>query len=218
MELKKTEKFYFSVEGETEKWYLEHVQSLINKSETSINNAKIHCKVCRPSSYIKTLGSLYKPSVFHICDYEEDDEEHIKLFHSIIDEIKNVKKIKSVDYKLNYSNFTFELWIICHKKALIAPKTDRTQYLQPINELFEESFTSLDEYKKEKNFKLFLTKHIKTIDDIVTATKNAKAIRENHLKNGDKVTEYAFYKYYRNNPDLDMFECIEKILKKCGCI
>lgn len=32
-------KYYFSVEGQTEKWYLEHLQSLINSYE------EINCKV-----------------------------------------------------------------------------------------------------------------------------------------------------------------------------
>ena len=53
--------------------------------------------------------------------------------------MKEVSKINNgLKYKLGYSNFTFELWIILHKKDLKGPLTDKKQYLKYINEIFDE--------------------------------------------------------------------------------
>ena len=38
--MKKVNSYYFSVEGENEKWYFEHLQNLINKSDKSTFNVK----------------------------------------------------------------------------------------------------------------------------------------------------------------------------------
>lgn len=144
---------------------------------------------------------------------------NIYLFKSITKEVKTAPKIKrSIKYELNYSNFTFELWIILHKKLLTAPKTDRKNYLSDINNVFGENYSSLDEYKSEKIFNLFLEKHIKSVDDVIQAVKNGKKIRQQHIDDGDTFTEFNGYKFYTNNPDTDIFKCAEKILTESGLV
>ena len=64
-----TKKYYFSVEGKTEKWYLDWLQNAINTANTA----------------------TYKV-----------------VFDSKVE--------KNITYKLGYSNFTFELWMILHKQ------------------------------------------------------------------------------------------------------
>lgn len=87
--------------------------------------------------------------------------------------MKEVSKINnSLKYKLGYSNFTFELWIILHKKDLKGPLTDKKQYLKYINEIFDEDFKSLDEYKEEKNFKRVVEQI--TLEDIINAIKRVE--------------------------------------------
>lgn len=40
---KTTLKYYFSVEGETEKWYLEHLSALINQADKSLCKVVFNC-------------------------------------------------------------------------------------------------------------------------------------------------------------------------------
>lgn len=54
--------------------------------------------------------------VIHICDIESNGEYHTDKFQNILKEMSEVKKQKNINYQLGYSNFTFELWIILHKK------------------------------------------------------------------------------------------------------
>lgn len=42
---KSTKKYYFSVEGETEQWYLKWLQDLINNTEESTYKVSIDCLV-----------------------------------------------------------------------------------------------------------------------------------------------------------------------------
>lgn len=70
--------YFFSVEGETEKWYFDHLKSLINNDERSKYKVDIICKVNKsPEKFIKALTNPVKAQIFHICDYEADDQEHI---------------------------------------------------------------------------------------------------------------------------------------------
>ena len=98
----------------------------------------------------------YEVNCFHICDYESNSKEHRKIFQGVLEEIKDIKKInKNLIYKLGYSNYSFELWIVNHKLQCINPKSDRKQYLEEINKGYNENFKSLDQYKEEKNFRRY---------------------------------------------------------------
>lgn len=46
---KPTNKYYFSVEGETEQWYLKWLQDLINNTEESVCKVSIDCPVKKES-------------------------------------------------------------------------------------------------------------------------------------------------------------------------
>ena len=99
-----------------------------------------------------------------------------------------------------------------HKKDLKGPLTDKKQYLKYINEIFDKDFKSLDEYKEEKNFKRVVEQI--TLEDIINAIKRAEKIRD-HNKEYNKQIKYGKYIYYKENPDLEINESIEKILNDC---
>lgn len=211
--LKTNKNYYFSVEGDTEGWYLDYLQKLINNCSKATCTVKLKRKKLMPTRYAKALANITEEEVYHLCDYESDSEDDVKKFHKILDDMKEVSKINnSLKYKLGYSNFTFELWIILHKKDLKGPLTDKKQYLKYINEIFDEDFKSLDEYKEEKNFKRVVEQI--TLEDIINAIKRAEKIRD-HNKEYNKQIKYGKYIYYKENPDLEINESIEKILNDC---
>lgn len=215
--IKQNRTYYFSVDGYTEKWYLEHLKDLINKSPEAAYKVKWKPEIKSPSSYAKTIISPYEVDAFHICDYESNESEHIKKFQNNLKSIKQAKKDnENILYKLGYSNYTFELWIILHKKILLKSLDDREKYLEEINSVYEESFQSLKEYKKEENFKRVLSKI--EIEDVIRAIKNSSKIREEHRGLGDKPELYCGFEYYKDNPDLTINECVEKILKDCDLL
>ena len=217
MRKKATNKYYISVEGETEKYYFEHLSKLINESEQSQYKVKFIIKVDKSIiSNSKRISSPYSETAFHICDYESNDDIHIQLFNNILNELNTVKKYNpNLNYSLGYSNFTFELWIILHKKLCISPKTNRTQYLSDINSVYNTNFSRLKEYKHEDNFKYKILSQI-SLNDVRQAITYAREIRKS---NDDDVSKKPIclnsFKYYRDNPDLTIFECVEKIFKDC---
>ena len=161
-------KYYLSVEGETEKWYFEHLQMLINNKEELSYTVKFDIKINKSIiSRAKSISAPYKVKVFHICDYESNEEVHTEQFNKILKELKDVKKInKNLVYKLGYSNFSFELWIILHKIKQIGAVSHRKQYVKGINKAFDEKFQFIDDYKEEKNFKRILKKI--TLEDVIS--------------------------------------------------
>lgn len=58
-------------------------------------------------------------------------------------------------YHSAYSNFTFDLWMVLHRRDVVHCG-DRKQYLRQINAVFGTDFQKMDEYKKEANFKAIL--------------------------------------------------------------
>ena len=54
--MKKVNSYYFSVEGENEKWYCEHLQKLINNSEESVFNVQFIIKIDK--SPLRLVGVL----------------------------------------------------------------------------------------------------------------------------------------------------------------
>ena len=115
------------------------------------------------------------------------------------------------------SNFSFDLWIILHKKKQTGKVSHRKQYLSGINNAYSEKFKDMSEYKKEKNFKRILS-HIQ-LEDVITATKNGNLIRKNNELNlQENCRIYGNFKYYTENPDMTINECIEQILKECKII
>ena len=211
--------YYLSVEGETEKWYFEHLQELINSSKEIPFKVKFDIKINKSIiSRAKSISAIYSIKAFHICDYESNEEVHTEQFNKILKELKDVKKInKNLVYKLGYSNFSFELWIILHKIQQIGAVSHRKQYVKGINKAFNENFQFIDDYKEEKNFKRIL-KQI-TLDDVISAVNNANEIRKINEENYKcNYRKYGQFGYYTENPDMTINECVEQILKECGVI
>ncbi len=216
--LKTSKSYYFSVEGETEKWYLEHLQSLINSSEKAEYSVRFIVKIKKdPREMVKALTFTDKITINHICDIESNSDEHTKIFHTTLDNMKSACSMgKKVSYRLGYSNFAFDLWIALHKGDCNAQLADRKQYLKYLNNGFMEQFTSMDEYKEEDNFKRCLEKI--TLDDVLAAIERAKKIMSNNQSSGYILYEYKKYTYYTENPSLSVHEIIEDILKQCKLI
>lgn len=104
-----TRKYTFTVEGETEKWYLLWLKKLLNECPERKNNVAIEVKVQKsPMRFVKSVNPKSTPKIVHICDIESNDDEHIKNFKEILSELKNAKTQKKIIYELGYSNFTFE--------------------------------------------------------------------------------------------------------------
>lgn len=213
--LKTSKSYYFSVEGETEKWYFEHLQNLINSSEMAKHPVKFIIRIRKdPREMVKTLTITNEATVYHVCDTESNSDEHTKLFRATLDNMKSACSMgKKVKYKLGYSNFAFDLWIALHKRDCKAPLSDRKQYLNILNNGFDEHFISMDEYKKEDNFKRCLNK-IK-LEDVIAAIGMAEEIMAYNKSNGYKPVEYKKFTYYTENPSLSVHEIIADILKQC---
>ena len=146
VKLKETKKFTLTVEGETEKWYFEWLEKLINTNEDAEYKVSIIAKVQQnPSKFAKSQTSFSTPTIVHICDVESNEPVHKKKFLCILDQIDSANKLgKRIKYNLGYSNFTFELWIALHKVNCNGPLTNRSQYITHINRAFGENFEDLD--------------------------------------------------------------------------
>lgn len=216
IERKQNRQYVFSVEGETEQWYFEWLRDTINKHPNSKYTVSIISKVQQsPKKYAKTVIPLSTPLITHICDCESNSDEHIAKFHNILAELKdaNSKLGKNFKYKLGYSNFTFELWMILHKKGCNGSLTNRKQYLPHINQAYQENFKSLDEYKEEANFKRCLSKL--SLDDVNRAIDSAQRIMEYKTEISEAPIQHKGFSYYKENPALTIWESIEKILIDC---
>lgn len=212
-------KYYLSVEGETEKWYFERLQNLINDKKELSYKVKFDIRISKSIiSRAKSISAPYKIKAFHICDYESNSEVHTKQFNQILDDLKNVKKInKNINYKLGYSNFSFDLWMILHKKQQKGMVSHRKQYVEGINKAYNEKFQFIDDYKEEKNFKRILSKI--SLEDVITAINNGNEIRKLKEQNSkENYRKYGQFEYYTENPDVTINECVEQILKECGAI
>ena len=187
---KATKKYYFSVEGETEQWYLKWLQDTINNTEQAVYRISIDCPVRKdPVKHAKCLNVTQKVEVYHFFDYESDEQTHVNAFMSTMDNMKKAEKIgKQITYKSGYSNFTFDLWIVLHMADSNASYAHRKQYLVPINRAFGEKFASMEEFM------------------------------QSNQDNGYTLHQYKGYHFYKENPSLESWKAIEKILKDCGLI
>ena len=121
MQKKLANKFYLSVEGNTEKWYFDWLAKKINTEPAALNRVTLKCSVEKnPVSYVKSLVPPYGSSISisHICDYEGGNRQQQAQFSSVLTNLKAANTIKpGIKYKLlGYSNLTFELWLILHKQ------------------------------------------------------------------------------------------------------
>ena len=212
---KETRKYYFSVEGETEKWYLDWLQKIINVIPESKYNVKLDAKIQKdPLARVKGMTLLEQTEITHVFDRESEDSIHTKQFQETLDSMSDAEQLgKDIDYKLGYSNFTFELWIILHKVDCNGAKTNRKQYLYDLNKAYGEKFEDLKEYKRENDFKRILKKL--TIEDVISAVRRAETIMKRNEESGYRLQQYKGYSFYKENPSLSVWEIVDKILKEC---
>ncbi|MDY4592410.1 MAG: RloB domain-containing protein [Eubacteriales bacterium] len=214
--MKENRTYTFSVEGNTEQWYLYRLQELINQSSEAKYRVKFNVKVEQsPLRLIKSINSITMPSIIHLCDIESQSEEHEKKFKNVLDEMKEVQKQKNVKYYLGYCNYTFDLWMVLHKKDCKTSFIDSTKYLKEINDGYDMHFISLDQYKTENNFNKCLSKI--SLKEVHNAIDRAEKIMNNN-SNIYKVIEYKKYSYYQENPSLTIWKHIKNILKECGIL
>lgn len=211
-------KYYFSVEGETEQWYLQWLQSQINADACSKYTVSFDCKVQKdPLKRAKSLVITSKTEIVHLVDYESNEEVHTTQFRTTIDRMKAAGQLgKEIKYHLGYSNFTFDLWIVLHKADCNQAFANHSQYLAPINSAYDEHFESLDEYKHEDNFKRILSRL--TIGNVMDAVQRAISITQRNHQHGYVLHEYKGYRYYKENPSLSIWQAVERILKDCALL
>lgn len=103
--------YYFSVEGETEKWYLDWLQDRVNAEQAAQYTVKLNSKIQKdPIARVKALTILGKTEIIHVFDRESEEPAHVQQFQTTLDRMKAAQNMgKSIKYKLGYSNFTFEL-------------------------------------------------------------------------------------------------------------
>jgi hypothetical protein len=215
---KETKKYYFSVEGETEKMYIDRLQSIINAESGASYCVKFDCKVQKnPVKRAKGIIPIGKVDITHVFDYESNDVVHIQQFEGTLANMKAAGSLgKHIKYHLGYSNFTFELWMILHKKDCKRPFSHRNQYLLPLNQAYNEHFESLDEYKEADNFERVLKKI--SLNNVREAVRRAIAIMENNEESGLRIVEYKGYRYYRENPSISLGKIFGDILAECGLL
>jgi len=213
---KETKKYYFTVEGETESWYLKWLQDLVNSTEESLYTISIDCQVQKnPVKRAKSLVVTEKTEIWHLSDYESDEPIHVKQFRETMDNLKKAMGIgKQIKYQFGYSNLTFDLWMILHKTNCNGTFAHRKNYIDPINRAYGEHFENMDEYKHESNFKRCLNQL--KLENVIDAINRAKSIMQRNKDNGYVLHEYKGYRYYKENPSLAIWEAIEKILADCG--
>ena len=210
--------YYFSVEGETEKWYLEWLESQINAAPEAKFKVKIKAEVQKdPVSYSKKLTIHEKTTVWHLTDIEGTTPEHVHAIEATLSRLKDVRLLrKTIAYKWGYSNLSFDLWMILHKRSCNAELANVDGYLRHINSAFSASFESMKKYKEEANFKRCLGEL--SLADVKTAIDRAKNIMLRNQRDGYPLTQYKGYAYYIHNPSLDLWQPIEAMLQECGLI
>ena len=96
-----TLKYTFSVEGETERWYLEWLQNQVNSCSERKRNVSILGRVCQnPMKFAKIVNSKSTPSAVHLCDMESNEKEYEIRFRSVLDELKMARVGRKVSNTL----------------------------------------------------------------------------------------------------------------------
>ena len=216
--MKPSKTFFFTVEGETEKWYLEWLQKQINECEEATYRAVFDCQIQKnPLKRAKSLTVTTKTVLYHLSDYESNELIHVRNFKSTMDNLKAASKLgKEIKCQFGYTNLTFDLWIILHKIDCRTSFSHRKYYITPINNAFNESFENMDIYKHERNFKRILSKI--SLADVKNAINRAKSIQNKNADNGYTLHQYKGYKYYEENPSLEIGNIIQNIFKECGIL
>lgn len=209
--------YYFSVPGETEKWYLHWLRNRINEAPGVRCKMKPVCwKETDPVNVAKKMSVVSETKIMHFFDYESGDVCHQQEFKKTLSRMKEAESIgKQIVYVNAYSNFTFDLWLILHKADCPAC-THRKDYIKHINKIFGQNFEDMHDFKREDHFKSVLC--MLSLADVKQAIGRAKQIEKQHAASGHRQNMHAGYRYYRENPSTNVGEIIEKILTECGVL
>ena len=83
-----TRKYHFSVEGETEQWYIHWLERQINSDPAAIRRVSFDCNKKDPLKNAKELTVTHPTIVTHIFDYESSDPVHTTRFASTLERMK----------------------------------------------------------------------------------------------------------------------------------
>ena len=216
--------FHMSVEGvNCEKLYFEHLAKLINTSGRNQYNLKISPRAMTPMQYAKR--NAYRPvdrshgkdlPYIHIQDIEDYYNTHqLQKFYGMIDEMRKAEREFRISYRLGYSNYTFELWMLLHVTDMTSSVSNRTAYLRPINQYFHRNYSSLNEFKNADEFQKILDGFI-TLDTVFDAIKRANRIVENNVGQNKRKATYRRITFFQDNPDVTVHEVVQMILDVCA--
>lgn len=220
---KESRQFNISVEGiNCERLYFEHLAKLINASDASYN-MKSNCKKVSPLDFAKRNSYLpadkcgkNKIPYIHIQDIEDYyDEKQLTKFKKLIDDMREAENEYGLIYKLGYSNYTFELWMLLHVKNMNYAVSNRYAYLNPINDAFHQNFKDLKEFKKEDNFKKILDDYV-NLNSVFLAIERAEKIVESNCASTKTKENYKGIEFYHDNPDINVHDIIKLIFEVCG--
>ena len=94
--------YTFTVEGDTEKWYLDWLEKQINACSDAAYSVSISSKKePNPMSYAKTVNRMTKPKVIHLCNVESNDPDEVKRFQAVLSELNEAKKEKKIRLKIS---------------------------------------------------------------------------------------------------------------------
>ena len=171
----------------------------------------------KPLQRAKKLSVTSRTEIWYLFDFEGDTPQYIQRFNNVLNEMSQANKIgKDIIYKCGYSNLSFELWLILHKINCNSHQLSPKGYLKFINSSFGENFNNLSDFKKEKDYIRCLSKL--QLSDMQVAIERAKKIQLSNKENGCQLrrNKDGKYTYYIENPSLDIWIAIKKILNECG--
>lgn len=176
---------------------------------------KFDCKIDKdPLSRVKGMSVLGKTEIAHIFDRESEEPVHVRQFETTLERMKEAQNIgKNIKYTLGYCNFSFDLWMVLHKEDSNGSLNYRHQYLSQLKRAFQEKFSSMDDYKKEDNFKRLLEKL--SLTDVWDAVGRAKMIEKRNVERGYILNQHCGHTYFTENPSLSIWTIVENILTIC---
>lgn len=221
--IKESRQFHLSVEGiNCETMYFEHLKQLINDSGADYN-MKLNCKTMSPISFAKR--NSHRPvdkhnkkhiPYIHIQDIEDYyDEKQLSKFKKLIDDMRTAEDDYGVTYKLGYSNYTFELWMLLHVRDMKHTVSNRYAYLKWINESFNRKYKDIGEYKQADNFKKILEEYV-TLESVFQAIRRAEDIVEANEKEKKPIENYKGVVFCHDNPDVNVHDVVKLIFDICG--
>lgn len=213
--LRQSVKFYLSVEGETEKWYFEHLRDLVNASPGVRYKLALQCNVEKsPLDMAKRIVVPKGASidVWHVFDFESESEQHRTSFQDALRQMRDANGMgKRLRYLPAYSNFTFDLWVVLHRTN-VTHCGHRDDYLGQINAAYGKRFRDMHEYKREASFKGLLGGV--SLEDVVAAVGRAKRMNEETMRKGARTAEHCGFTYCLDNPYTKLPVLVSEMLAK----